>query len=594
MGDIWRFVIPGFGLPPLANVARTLRRIVPGLVKKSMGVLYRLQPALVFIVVVFVGLLTAAASWYTIDQANRMSFAAMADRSVQRLRDRIDNHMLLIKSTEALFASLGDVPSAEQFKTYVGRLQKTEQFSGVQGIGFARYVRTGEQSDEAISAELARNYDVERAPWPETSEENRTPIVLLEPRTERNLAALGYDMYSEITRRSAILAALTEQRLRASASVTLVQEQTDETQPGFLIYVPFFAKNSGRPLGFVYAPFRATNLFDSAFRRIPVLPIHVTAWDGEPSTSSLIYESEGEPGNRIGASHTVITAIEVAGQTWTLEIRPSEFYHSPVDQTRSIMLAIAGLLLAAALATSSRSQQRAIEVGEALRHETERALTEREFLLQEMKHRIKNMIARVLAISRQTARSSETLPDFTQSFSARLQAMAASQDLLTRTAWQGADLKTLLSQELKQIFGYELDEDKLYGPEVELNETAAQAFGLAFHELATNSLKYGSARYNSGKLEVSWSVKKAGGKQSELVLNWSERSQDPLEPQEPDAGGQKGGFGTRLLDATMRIELGGSISSLPHDFGIDVTIKVPFEKVTSSPRTARSQRIRKS
>jgi CHASE1-domain containing sensor protein len=507
-----------------------------------MGVLYRLQPALVFIVVVFVGLLTAAASWYTIDQANRMSFSAMADRSVQRLRDRIDNHMLLIKSTEALFASLGDVPSAEQFKTYVGRLQKTEQFSGVQGIGFARYVRTGEQSDEAISAELARNYDVERAPWPETSEENRTPIVLLEPRTERNVAALGYDMYSEITRRSAILAALTEQRLRASASVKLVQEQSEGPQAGFLIYMPFFAKNSGRPLGFVYAPFRVTSLFESAFRRIPVSPVHVTAWDGEPSTSSLIYQSEGEPSDRIGDSqHTVITAIEVAGQTWTLEIRPSELYHSPVDQTRSIMLAIAGLLLAAALATSSRSQQRAIEVGEALRQETERALTEREFLLQEMKHRIKNMIARVLAISRQTARSSESLPEFTQSFSARLQAMAASQDLLARTAWQGADLKTLLSQELKQIFGDELDEDKLYGPAVELNETAAQAFGLAFHELATNSLKYGSARFNSGTLEISWSVKNASGKQGELVLNWTERSQDPLEPQDPDTGGQKGG-----------------------------------------------------
>ncbi|WP_052766357.1 CHASE domain-containing protein [Hoeflea sp. IMCC20628] len=559
-----------------------------------MGLLYRLQPALVFFVVVFVGLLTAAASWYTIDQANRMSFAAMADRSVQRLRDRIDNHILLIKSTEALFASLGEVPSAEQFKTYVGRLQKTEQFSGVQGIGFARYVRTGPQSDVAISAELARNYDVDRAPWPETSEENRTPIVLLEPKTERNVAALGYDMYSELTRRAAILAALTEQRLRASAAVKLVQEKSDEPQAGFLIYMPFFAKNSGRPLGFVYAPFRVTNLFESAFRRVPVSPIHVTAWDGEPATSSLIYESDGHPSNRIGADHTVVTAIEVAGQTWTLEIRPSELYHSPVDQTRSVMLAIAAFLLAAALATSSRSQQRAIEVGETLRHETERALTEREFLLQEMKHRIKNMIARVLAISRQTARSSETLPEFTQSFSARLQAMAASQDLLARTAWQGADLKTLLSQELRQIFGDELDEDHLYGPEVELNETAAQAFGLAFHELATNSLKYGSARFNSGKLEVSWSVKNVSGRHRELVLNWSERSETPLEPQDPDAGGHKGGFGTRLLDATMRIELGGSISSLPHDLGIDVTIKVPFDKVISNPKPARTARERRS
>jgi two-component sensor histidine kinase len=135
-----------------------------------------------------------------------------------------------------------------------------------------------------------------------------------------------------------------------------------------------------------------------------------------------------------------------------------------VDQTRTIMLAIAGFLLAAALAASSRAQQRTIEVGEALRQHSERALSDREFLLQEMKHRIKNMIARVLAMSRQTARSADSLSDFTDSFSARLQAMAASQDLLARTSWQSADLQTLLVQELRQLFGQDFNESQASGP----------------------------------------------------------------------------------------------------------------------------------
>lgn len=574
--------------PALPIGRERLSEVAFRFVKKSANVLYRFQPVLVFVVVVLVGMLTAAASWYTIDQANRMSFTAMADRSVQRLRDRIDNHILLIKSTEALFAGVGDVPSAGQFRIFVERLQQTEQFSGVQGIGFARHVRTGSQSDVAISTELARNYGIARVPWPETSEQDRTPIVLLEPQTAQNAGALGYDMFSEPTRRTAIIAALTEQRMRASASLTLVHPDPDDAQTGFLLYMPFFVDNSSRPLGFVYAPFRVANFFDSALRRIPVLPIHVTAWDGEPDASNMIYQSLGDPGQRMGASHSVMTSIDVAGRTWTLEIRPSEVYRSPVDQTRSYMLAVAAVLLAAALATSSHAQQRAIEVGGTLRQETERALTEREFLLQEMKHRIKNMIARVLAISRQTARTSDSLADFTQSFTARLQAMAASQDLLARTAWRGADLKTLLRQELRQIFGDDLDDYNLNGPDVELNETATQAFGLAFHELATNSLKYGSARSTTGTLDVSWALKNATGKQRELVLNWSERSEMPLEPQDPDASGQKSGFGTRLLDATMRIELGGSIASLPDPYGIDVTIKVPYANVTSSANAARS------
>lgn len=543
-----------------------------------------MQPALVFIVVTVVGMLTATASWYTIDQTNRMSFAAIAEDALQRLGDRLENHMLLLTATEALFEVVGEVPEARQFKIFIEQMQKTEQFEGVQGIGFARYVETGAQSDAAVSTELQRSYGIARGPWPETEESHRTPIVLLEPETDRNRRALAYDMYSEPVRRAAMLAALTEQRLRASGAVELVQENGDDPQAGFLMYKPFFAIDTGQPLGFVYAPFRIGDLFDSALNRVPVLPIHVTAWDGEPSDTSVIYQSIGVPGGRGDGSYTIMTAMEVAGRTWSLKIDPSASYQDPVDQTRSYMLVIVTLLLAGALAASSRSQQRTIEVGEALRLETERALADREFLLQEMKHRIKNMIARVAAIARQTSRASETLPEFTDSFTARLQAMAASQDLLARTAWQGADLKTLLSRELTQLFGDDLDAVTLSGPKVELNEAASQAFGLAIHELATNALKYGSARHQTGTLHIEWKVKRPRKAPSELFLKWSESSVEPLDTGNVDALVGKGGFGTKLLDATMRVELGGSIETEPNDHGIQVTIRVPHERVTSRRR----------
>lgn len=555
-----------------------------GLFERSTILFYRLQPVLVFIVVAIVGMLTAVASWYTIDQANRLAFVGIAEDAVQRVEDRIENHMLLLKSVEAHFQATGEVPSVEAFRVFVSHLQKTEQFNGVQGLGFARYVRTGSQSDLAISAELDRNYGLPRPTWPETGEAFRTPIVMLEPATDTNRRALGFDMYSEPTRRAAILAALSEQRLRASGTVELVQEDSQDPQAGFLMYTPFTAANADLPLGFVYAPFRIPNLFQSALNRPPMLPVHVTAWDGEATDASLIYKTEGNPSRRMDAAPASVMSIEVAGRTWTVEIRPSEDYRPAVDQTRTIMLAIAGFLLAAALAASSHAQQRIIEVSEALRLQSERALTDREFLLQEMKHRIKNMIARVLAMSRQTARSAESLDDFTQSFSARLQAMAASQDLLARTAWKSADLKMLLAQELRQLFGDDLDESSLKGPSIELNEVAAQAFGLAFHELATNALKYGSALSDDGKLDIWWRIERDQRKREALVFSWQERSSTPLGEQKSNALARKGGFGTKLLDATMRVELGGSITIVPDEYGIDVTINVPLERVKASHR----------
>lgn len=557
----------------------------------NFGFLYRIQPLLVFFVVAFVGLMTAAASWLTIEHTNQVSFEATAQEAVRRIGERIENHIILISSTKALFETTGEVPTAQQFKTFVGHLQEADQFDGIQGIGFARYVQSGPSSNAMIAAELARNYGISRTPWPQTTEPNRTPIVLIEPLTDRNKRALGFDMFSEPVRRAAIITAMKEQRLRATGAVKLVQENGDNQQSGFLLYTPFIAINSGRLLGFVYAPFRIADLFDSALNRVPVLPVHLTAWDGDPLDSSMIYQSIQEP-RQDAESYSVTSTLEVAGRTWTLTVKPSATYEPSADQTRSIMLAIAGLLLAAALAASSRAQQHAIEVGETLRQESERALSDRELLLQEMKHRIKNMIARVMAISRQTARNSESLAEFSDSFGARLHAMAASQDLLARTSWQGADLRTLLVQELKQLFGDDFDEKGLNGPEVHLNEPAAQAFGLAFHELATNALKYGSARFDTGKLEVSWFIQDAPGEEEQLVLKWSELSIDRLEAKEGAAPEKGSGFGTRLLDATMRIELGGWIETVRNDHGIDVAIRVPYERVKSTtvrPAASRSK-----
>ncbi|TIT45393.1 MAG: histidine kinase, partial [Mesorhizobium sp.] len=84
----------------------------------------------------------------------------------------------------------------------------------------------------------------------------------------------------------------------------------------------------------------------------------------------------------------------------------------------------------------ARYQERAYDAVSALHETTEKSLLEKDLMLQEMKHRIKNSITRVLAIARQTASRATDVNEFSASFSARLQAMAASQDMLTRSRWQ--------------------------------------------------------------------------------------------------------------------------------------------------------------
>lgn len=145
--------------------------------------------------------------------------------------------------------------------------------------------------------------------------------------------------------------------------------------------------------------------------------------------------------------------------------------------------------------------------------------------------------------------------------------MAASQDVLTRARWQKADLVDLLAIELGQAFGNELPPGMLSGPSVRLDETMTQALGLTFHELATNTLKYGDV---SG-LKVTWEVVREG-RNRRLRIRWSETGLSNVE--EPE----RTGFGTKLIDMTITRELDGTIRRDYRSDGLLVQIVVPLGK----------------
>jgi len=238
------------------------------------------------------------------------------------------------------------------------------------------------------------------------------------------------------------------------------------------------------------------------------------------------------------------------------------------------MLGLFGLLLAGAIALIARYQERAYEAAAQLHASAEKSLLEKELMLQEMKHRIKNSIARVLAMARQTASKARDLDEFTASFSARLQAMAASQDLLTRSRWQRGDLGELLRIELGQVFGKELPDAMLQGPRVLLSEATTQALGLTFHELATNALKYGEAGNSPETLKVTWRVEHDGRR---LQLTWTEAGGREVTPPE------KPGFGTRLIDMNITRELDGTIRRNYRPDGLEIEIMVPLEPAPGKP-----------
>jgi two-component sensor histidine kinase len=165
--------------------------------------------------------------------------------------------------------------------------------------------------------------------------------------------------------------------------------------------------------------------------------------------------------------------------------------------------------------------------------------------LSEMNHRGKNILTLVQAVARQTALSDPE--HFIDRFTDRLQAIAANQDLLVRTSWTGVEVDDLVCAQLSQFADLINDRICLDGPKLRLNGPAAQAIGMAIHELATNASKYGALSTDAGHVNIAW---RANGL---FKMEWTERNGPPVQP--PD----RRGFGTTVMESMAKQAVNGTV-----------------------------------
>ena len=192
-------------------------------------------------------------------------------------------------------------------------------------------------------------------------------------------------------------------------------------------------------------------------------------------------------------------------------------------------------------------------------------------LLQESDHRAKNQLAVVAAIARETNRAVADPSRFEEAFGARLQGLARSHDLMVKGDWKGTTLRELAFAHVEPFCA--LDRCNIDGPEVTLSAPAAQYLGMAFHELATNAVKYGALGVNGGSLELTWRLA-GNGEHRTLHLDWRERGG-------PDVSGSHGkGFGSKVLHTLVPAALGGRSDRRFGSEGHDWTFEAPLAAVS--------------
>ncbi|RSV35849.1 hypothetical protein CA234_19210 [Sphingomonas sp. ABOLE] len=200
--------------------------------------------------------------------------------------------------------------------------------------------------------------------------------------------------------------------------------------------------------------------------------------------------------------------------------------------------------------------------------ERKRAEAHQQVLLQELNHRVKNTLAVVQSLAAQTFRGNQADPVAKRTFEARLAAVAAANDLLTRQNWETISLRALVGNTVGPGCGADSARIHLEGPELALPGRMAVSLTLALHELCTNAVKYGALSNEVGEILVRWSV--TSGDEPRLNIAWTECGGPPV------VAPSDRGFGSRLIERALSAELRGPVRIEFRPTGLVCEIDAPL------------------
>lgn len=191
---------------------------------------------------------------------------------------------------------------------------------------------------------------------------------------------------------------------------------------------------------------------------------------------------------------------------------------------------------------------------------------ERDLLLRELNHRVKNAFAVLQSIVNATLRHSTDPAEFAEAFKGRLHSMAAAQEILTSRDWTNADIEALAKGQLGAYLGNPSSRLTMSGPPVELPIEAAVPVGLVLHELGTNATKYGALSVPGGKVQLSWRIDRTV-EPHELEIIWRERDGPPV--RQP----ARRGFGSTLIERGLPR---GTVTRTFDTAGVTCTVRLPL------------------
>ncbi|MGE5147526.1 MAG: HWE histidine kinase domain-containing protein, partial [Candidatus Eiseniibacteriota bacterium] len=198
--------------------------------------------------------------------------------------------------------------------------------------------------------------------------------------------------------------------------------------------------------------------------------------------------------------------------------------------------------------------------------ERKQAEERQEVLLRELDHRAKNLLAVVQSVLRLS--KADTVQEFVAAMEGRIWALSRAHTLLSESRWHSVDLARIVNEEIAPFSSKQAQRVDAAGPAVSLLPSTAQSLALALHELVTNAVKYGCLSVAGGRVSLRWRLDA-----SALEIDWVETGGPP------SARPTRRGFGTKLIDASVRQQLRGDVAFDWRHEGLRCTMTVPVSNI---------------
>jgi len=271
-------------------------------------------------------------------------FAISFKETTQSITEKIRSYKQMLRATQGLFESSESI-TREEFSHYAEKLKLEAFYPGIQGLGYVPVIIPAEKSAHIESVRQAGfpDYDI----TPEGDRELYTSILYLEPFVDRNLRAFGFDMYSDPTRRSAMIEALERHETTLSAGVKLVQDNPDESVTGLLMYLPLFDSFTAdkNHVGWVYAVFRINDVVNSSLIQNGTVR-HLQIIDITDGSNEVLFQP-----SRFETNHFQLTEVfSLAGRQWKFVAYPDKNFIKAFEKPSAKSILFLELLMTFLLA----------------------------------------------------------------------------------------------------------------------------------------------------------------------------------------------------------------------------------------------------